>query len=344
MSGRIFVIGASHGGLQALCTLVAALPKDFPAPLFIVQHTTPEGRSHLPEILAAAGPLPASHARAGESIRCGHIYVAPPDFHMLIRPRYVWLSRGPRENHTRPAVDPLFRSAALAYGAAVVGVVLTGHLDDGTAGALSIKARGGALLVQDPAEATAPSMPTSALRHVPEVDHCGTVQQIAALLVTLAKDDPPRLTSLAGRSLLEIEDRYAQGKCAAADWQMLLAAGNLTAIGCPECHGPLLQMPAVTMLRFRCHSGHAYSAQTLVSAKSEEREAIQSALHAALMEELTLGEQILAEPTYREETEFAGELGRRVGRLMQEAHQIQRWSSAMLVGSGIEAPVTPLLS
>jgi two-component system chemotaxis response regulator CheB len=145
MSTRIFVIGASHSGLQALCGLVARLPANFPAPVFIVQHTAREGRSRLPELLSKAGPLPASHPRAGESIRPGHIYVAPPDHHMLVRPKYVWLSRGPRENQIRPAVDPLFRSAALAYGAAVVGVVLTGYLDDGTAGAVSVKLVAGPL-------------------------------------------------------------------------------------------------------------------------------------------------------------------------------------------------------
>jgi len=340
MSTRIFVIGASHSGLQALCGLVARLPANFPAPVFIVQHTAREGRSRLPELLSKAGPLPASHPRAGESIRPGHIYVAPPDHHMLVRPKYVWLSRGPRENQIRAAVDPLFRSAALAYGAAVVGVVLTGYLDDGTAGAVSVKARGGTVVVQDPTEATAPSMPTSALAHVPEVDHCGKVEEIAALLVQLANDDPPTVSPLEARTLLEIEDRCAEGKMTPVDWQVLASAGRLTSLSCPECHGPLCELPEKTMLRFRCHCGHAYSAQSLTIAKSEEADVTRSALRAVLTEEALLAERVLADASYRREIEFADELGRRVSRLMLEAHQVQHWSTSMLEGSGFEPPVT----
>jgi two-component system chemotaxis response regulator CheB len=259
---------------------------------------------------------------------------------MLVRPKYVWLSRGPPENQNRPAVDPLFRSAALAYGAAVVGVVLAGYLDDGTAGAISVKARGGTVVVQDPTEATAPSMPTSALAHVLEVDHCGKVEEIAALLVQLANDDPPTVSLLEARTLLEIEDRCAEGKMTPADWQVLTGAGRLTALSCPECHGPLCELPEKNMLRFRCHCGHAYSAQSLASAKSKEADATRSALCAALAQEVLLGERVLAEPSYHRETEFADELGRRVSRWMLEAHQVQHWSSSMLEGSGFEPPVT----
>jgi two-component system chemotaxis response regulator CheB len=259
---------------------------------------------------------------------------------MLIRPKYVWLSRGPRENHSRPAVDPLFRSAALAYGAALVGVVLTGYLDDGTAGAVAVKARGGTIVVQDPSEASAPSMPTSALTHVLDVDHCGKLEEIAALMVRLANDDPPTVASREARSLLEIEDRFAEGKFTPSDWQMLISAGRFSGLSCPECHGALCELPEKNMLRFRCHSGHAYSAQSLASAKADEAESARSALHAALMEELALGERVLVESTYRRETEFANELGRRMGRLMLEAHQVQKWSTGMLEGSGFEPPLT----
>lgn len=341
MSSRLFVIGASHSGLQALCALLADLPANFPAPVFIVQHAAREGHSRLPELLAKAGPLPASHPRPGESIRPGHIYVAPPDHHMLVRPKYVWLSRGPRENHTRPSVDPLFRSAALAYGTAVVGVVLTGYLDDGTAGAIAVKARGGTVIVQNPADATAPSMPRSALNHVPDVDHCGDVKEIAALLVQLANDDPPTVTSLEARALLEIEDRAAEGKMTSSDWGVLAGMGRFNGLSCPECHGPLCELPDRHMLRFRCRCGHAYSAQSLASAKSEEADSIRSALRAALIEESALAERVLAEPTYRQETEFTGEIGGRVSRLMVEAHQIQNWSTSLLEGSGVEALATP---
>lgn len=178
MKGRIVVVAASLHGIDALRQLVGALPADFPAPVFIVQHLGKDSLGFLPGILGRAGPLPADHPAAREKIVPGRIYVAPPDRHMLLEEGYVLLSQGPRENWVRPAADPLFRSAALAYGAAAIGVVLTGSLDDGTAGLLAIKDAGGTALVQDPQEALAPSMPRSALRHV-AVDQCLPIAGLA---------------------------------------------------------------------------------------------------------------------------------------------------------------------
>lgn len=167
MGNRIVVIGASLSGIDALSTLIEALPADFPAPIFITQHVASHSPGMLPQILSGAGKLCATHPKSPELFENGHIYVAPPDRHMLIAKGYVRLSHGPQENLARPAIDPLFRSAALAYGPAVIGVVLTGQLDDGTAGLLAIKDHGGTTMVQEPNEATARSMPLSALRHVP---------------------------------------------------------------------------------------------------------------------------------------------------------------------------------
>lgn len=341
MSTRIFVIGASHSGLRDLCSLVERLPVDFPAPILIAQHVSPDSRSRLAEMLSAAGPLPACHPRSGESIRNGHIYVAPPDHHMLVRPKYVWLSRGPRENHQRPALDVLFRSAALAYGAGVVSVVLTGYLDDGTAGAMAVKAGGGSVIVQDPVEASASQMPTSALRHISRVDHCCGIVGIAALMETYANEVVPKAPPFEARALLEAEDRLAEGVFTPADWQLLVRAGKFSGLSCPECHSALWELPAEGMLRFRCHSGHAYSAQSLASAQAEVRQTSQASLYSALLDELALSERILAEPSYRLETEFANDVQRRVSQLMLEAHQIRKWSNAILAGSGIEAPITP---
>jgi hypothetical protein len=187
MKGRVFVVGASLSGIDALCELVAKLPGDFPAAIFITQHVASHSPGMLPKILRNAGRLPASHPKNGQLIEAGQIYVAPPDRHLLIQQGYVRLSHGPHENHARPAVDALFRSAAVAYGSAAVGVVLTGQLDDGTAGLLAIKDRGGVTIVQDPSEAT---MPLSAIRHV-KIDYLCNLAEMVSLLVVLAHDDAP---------------------------------------------------------------------------------------------------------------------------------------------------------
>jgi two-component system, chemotaxis family, protein-glutamate methylesterase/glutaminase len=185
-SYAIVVIGASKGGVEALNSLAEGLTSDIPAALFIVQHIGSHPSS-LPEILSRAGPLPAMHASQGQAIRPGEIYVAPPDHHLLLKPRSMTLSRGPRENWARPAIDPLFRSAAAVYGPAVIGVILTGGLNDGTAGLKAVRDAGGRAVVQDPAEALCPEMPASALHHV-GADHCISLRDMPLLLNHLAKE------------------------------------------------------------------------------------------------------------------------------------------------------------
>jgi two-component system chemotaxis response regulator CheB len=189
MNGRIIVIGASLSGIDALSKLVGELPADLPAPVLIVQHVASHSPGMLPQILSRAGPLPAVHPKSSTSLEPGRIYVAPPDRHMLVEKGWIRLSHGPRENFARPAIDPLFRSAAMAYGPAAVGVVLTGQLDDGTAGLLAIKDRGGVTIVQDPQEATAASMPRSAMRHVQVYQFC-RFSEIARMFTYLSRDDP----------------------------------------------------------------------------------------------------------------------------------------------------------
>jgi two-component system, chemotaxis family, protein-glutamate methylesterase/glutaminase len=180
----IIAIGASMGGVDALQRLTAELPRDLPAAICVVQHI---GRytSQLPELLSRSGSLPALHARRGDAIRPGHIYVAPPDHHLLLNNGHIRLTRGPRENWARPAIDPLFRSAAKTYGALTVGVILTGMLNDGTAGLLAVRQAGGIAVVQDPHDAVAPDMPWSALRHA-GADFRLPLDQIPPLLAELA--------------------------------------------------------------------------------------------------------------------------------------------------------------
>jgi two-component system chemotaxis response regulator CheB len=184
----IVVLGASAGGVEALGQLVSHLPADLPAALLVVLHTPPTRESRLPAILDRAGPLAAAHARDGERIRAGQIYVAPPNYHLTVEHESLRLVQGPTENGFRPAADPLFRTAARAYGARVVGVVLSGALDDGAAGLRAIKQHGGVAVAQDPDEAVVTSMPRSAIR-LNHVDHVLPTAEIAALLVQLAQSN-----------------------------------------------------------------------------------------------------------------------------------------------------------
>lgn len=188
----VIVLGASAGGVEALTRLCGGLPAGLPASLFVVQHVAPAARSVLPELLARAGPLPAGHPVDGEAVRRGHIYVAPPNLHMLLLDGRIRLRRGPHENRTRPAADVLFRSAAAAHGGRVVGVVLTGLLDDGTAGLIAVKRCGGVSVVQDPDDAEWPGMPRNALMR-DSVDHSVPLRGLAPLLVRLASEPRPDL-------------------------------------------------------------------------------------------------------------------------------------------------------
>lgn len=255
----IVVVGASAGSIEALKTLVSGLPPTLPAALFIVLHVSPHSRSALPGILSRAGPLPAVHAVDGEAVRHNRIYIAPPDHHLVLEHGYVRVTRGPRENRARPAVDVLFRSAAYAYGPRVIGVILSGQLDDGTAGLWAIKDRGGLTVVQDPQDAVYSSMPESALRHV-VVDHCLPIAEMAPLLVRLTGESAPEPARYPVAKDLEIETRIAHGDNALEAGVTQL--GRPSPYTCPECQGTLLQIQQGDILRFRCHTGHAFSLST----------------------------------------------------------------------------------
>lgn len=262
----IIVIGASVGGIEALRAIAGGLPKDLPAAVFVVLHTSPEAPGILADILDRAGALPASFAADGEHILPGRIYVAPPDKHLVIEPNRVRLTRGPKENRFRPAVDPLFRSAAQVYGPRVIGVILTGYLDDGTAGLWAVKQLGGTTVVQDPHEALAPSMPASAMRQV-RVDHCLPVEEIAPLLVSLTGQPLEEEGVYEVPKAVDIEVRIAKEDIALDAG--VLKLGEPSNYACPECHGVLLQLKEERLIRFRCHTGHAYSVESLLAEITE---------------------------------------------------------------------------
>lgn len=265
----IVVVGASVGGIEALRTIVGGLPKDFPASVFVVLHTAAESPGILADILDRAGPLPAAHASDGERIRPGRVYVAPPDRHLVIEPNRARLTRGPKENRFRPAVDPLFRSAAQVYGPRVVGVILTGYLDDGAAGLRAVKQLGGTAVVQDPRDALAPSMPASAMRQV-RVDHCLPLAELAPLLVRLTGTTVEEEGAYEVPEELNIEVRIAKEETALDAG--VLKLGEPSNYACPECHGVLLQLKDSGRARFRCHTGHAYSVDSLLSEITENVE------------------------------------------------------------------------
>jgi two-component system, chemotaxis family, protein-glutamate methylesterase/glutaminase len=270
----IVVIGASAGGVEAITALIKDLPSDIPASLFVVSHVLPESSNHLVDALNTIGPLPAKSAEDGEDIRNGVIYVAPPDRHLLVKRDCVRVTRGPRENRWRPAIDPLFRSAAVAYGPRVMGVVLTGMLDDGTAGLLAIKRCGGMALVQDPEEAPFPEMPQTALANVP-VDHKLPIRDLAVTLARLVRE-PAGASVEPPRDVL-IEARIAE--TGYSDETLSAQTGSLSALSCPECGGPLWEGSAGDLPRYRCRVGHAYGERSLLSAQDEVME---SAVWAAI--------------------------------------------------------------
>jgi two-component system chemotaxis response regulator CheB len=255
--------------------LVACLPADLPAAVFVVVHCPAESTSLLPQILSRKGPLKASHAEHGQKIVPGRIYVAPNDRHLLLMPGHMHLSRGPRENATRPAVDPLFRTAARAYASRVVGVVLSGTLDDGTVGLALVKAGGGVAVVQDPEEALYSGMPTSALQNV-QVDHVLPVREIAGLLDRLAREEAPGSPSRLP-PLLDYEIDVAEMEPEAI--LRLPPGGAPSGLTCPECRGSLWEVGAAESLHFRCRVGHSYSPETLFS---EQADAVEAALWSAM--------------------------------------------------------------
>lgn len=257
----IIVIGASAGGLSALLELARGLPEGFPAALFVVVHTSPDNPGVLPQILRRAGPLPAVLASDNQAITTGRIYVAPPDHHLTLKPGHVRVTRGPRENGFRPAVDPLFRTAARAYGRRVIGVVLSGGLNDGTHGLARIVAHGGLGIAQDPQDALIPSMPLSAIQNV----------EVARVLK--AVDLAPALTELVHATIETLEEHAETMPAETPDiaetgdsLRVHAPPGTPAPYTCPECGGALWEVEeGRNLLRFRCHVGHAFTAEALLS-------------------------------------------------------------------------------
>lgn len=268
------VVGGSAGAVEGMQQLAHSFPHDLPAAVFMVLHVPADTPSMLPEILNRSGPLPARHPQDREPIRPGHIYVAPSDRHLTIEDGVVRVMRGPRENRHRPAIDPLFRTAARAGGKNVIGVILSGHADDGAAGLRAVRARGGIAMVQDPSDAAAREMPESALKYG-GADYVLPVAELGPKLVNLA----------CGRgAMIEGEDRNEDARNVEGDlWTSAPSEGRGTpsVFACPECNGVLWEFKDGEFVRFRCRVGHAYTMANLAEEQvCETEEALWAAMRA----------------------------------------------------------------
>jgi two-component system, chemotaxis family, protein-glutamate methylesterase/glutaminase len=260
----VVAIGASAGGIDALQRLMRELSEDLPAAICVVLHIPASSHSLLPQIIARQTRLPVTHANAGERLRAGRVYVAPPDWHLLVRDGHVRLERGPKENGVRPAIDPLFRSVADGYGEHGIAVVLSGSLSDGAAGATAIAAAGGAVLVQAPGDAIVPSMPDAAIAAVPGAEAFSATE--------LTEQIARRAAAFPGAE--SQEDPMSAPATARAN-----EPGPPSGLTCPECHGPLWERRTGSLARYRCRVGHVFSEEVLLDGKGA---AVEAALWMAL--------------------------------------------------------------
>jgi two-component system chemotaxis response regulator CheB len=340
MSNRdILAIGTSAGGVEALLFLAKSLPSDLPASVVLTIHLPGHPRSSLDDILSNAGTLPAQFAQNGEVLRKSRIYIAPPDRHLLVDGDRLSLGEGPRENNSRPAIDPMLRSGAVCCAGRAVGVVLTGTLSDGASGLWAVQQAGGVTVVQDPKDAAFPEMPLTALNRV-KADHVVRLKDMPALLTTLVHE-PAGETKVLPRSIRFEVEIARTGRSAMDEMDAL---GRRSVLACPDCGGVTWEIDEGELSRFRCHVGHTYTAELMSLALDENlRRALASALRAleervALAQKLynqakASGHHLLAENWATKLKEFEREMDiirssiRRMDRLAAQA-DIERQSAA----------------
>lgn len=268
-SDRFIVIGASAGGFEAIKTIVKGLPPDFTSPVFIIWHMSANVYGILPTVLNRENSIYAAHGFNNEEIKRNRIYVAPPDHHMLIKQNSIQITHGPKENRFRPAIDPLFRSAAYHFENRVIGIILSGALDDGTAGLWTIKHYGGMAIAQNPLEAEVPSMAANAIRMV-NVDYTVSAAEIPDLLVKLTSSALPENQNVRREDQTRDEIEVAAGE--APLHKHAFNFDELPPFTCPECHGVLSRLRNGNIVRYRCHTGHAYSVDALMETINEKIE------------------------------------------------------------------------
>jgi two-component system, chemotaxis family, protein-glutamate methylesterase/glutaminase len=320
----LIVLGSSAGGIKALSTILSKLSSDIQAAIFIVQHLSPNSPKVLPRILEDVSSLSASHPKDGEKFQVGKIYIAEPDYHLLIERERVRVVRGPQENRFRPAIDALFRSAARTYGPRVLGVLLTGNLDDGTVGLQAIKKRGGVTIVQDPKESDYPSMPLNAMKYV-SIDHCLPLSEIAPLLLRLVGEPSGKEEEYEMPAEMDFESKIAEQELNTKQFlEKVEEIGTRTSYTCPECNGSIWQIGDEDPLRFRCHVGHSFTAGPFLTEQTAFIEKTLWSAVKALEEKVTLTRQIAQRLNAENQTrnadeyeKFADKVDKEVGLLRQ---------------------------
>jgi two-component system chemotaxis response regulator CheB len=319
---RIVVVGASAGGVESLSALVASLAPDLDAALFIVLHIPPNQVSRLPQILNDKGALAAKHPADGEEIHAGRIYVAPPDHHLLVQDSHILVTRGPKENRHRPSIDALFRSAAYCYREQVIGIVLSGALDDGTSGLWNIKRMGGIAITQEPSEAAFDSMPSSALAQV-EVDYCLSASKMGPLLERLIAEAPKMRPDNVEEEHQKLGLEVSIATDGDAFEKGVMHMGPLTPFTCPECQGVLVEIREGTLRRFRCHTGHAYSSSALLSSISDKVDESYWAVMRSLEEAAMLLEKMANDQLGKNQMKTAALFQTEAQQAREQAHRLR---------------------
>ncbi|HEY1506132.1 MAG TPA: chemotaxis protein CheB [Stellaceae bacterium] len=314
----IVTIGASAGGVEALRFLVGKLPAKFDASVLITMHLAEDFPSTLDHILTRAGSLPAQFARENEKIERGRIYLAPPKRHLLLSGDRLELGHGPRENNARPAIDPMFRSVALCCGGRSVGVVLSGMLGDGAAGLRALKQCGGLSVAQKPSDAAFPEMPATAVRRALP-DHVVGLAELPALLKKLVQQPVGEALPIPHGLSFEVEIARSGG----LTMKEMDRIGRRSVLACPDCHGVMWEIDEGDLVRYRCHVGHAYTAELMKYAIDENlARALGSALRA-LDERIAITEKLHAKAADLRHNNSAEWWQRRLDDTRREAEVIR---------------------
>lgn len=325
----VIAIGGSAGGIEALIRVLRGLPAELGASVLVTIHIPAHVRSALPEILARSTSLRVAHAKGGEHLEKGRVYVCPPDHHLLLRGDILELSRGPRENGHRPAVDPMFRSVAVSRGPRSIGVVLSGLLDDGTEGLVLLKLQGGATVVQAPQDARYASMPESAISHV-QPEHVVSADEIGEVLVALCSEPIPD-ADLAPANAAE---RWSFAPEAPPEQVPLEIAAEVDAakrnpgppapFSCPLCHGPLTRVEGSDLVRYVCRVGHAYGEQSLLAAQLESVEEAMWTAYRILAETAAMSHRLAEQSRRRGLDAMADRHDARAADALKRANLIRR--------------------